>query len=117
MPCRPYPSTTTVIWLNEKTEDFALYGELEKAFFLNHRKLDVSCIVERDLFGNHLEANPNVCEAAPDFKIGTLAAVAGMYIFSYFLRMCVVEMAIVFPLPFVPGCGCVMCCFRDTSLS
>lgn len=66
-----------VIWLNERKEDFALYGELEKAFFKNHRKLDVSCIVERDLYGNHLEANANVGEAAPEFKVGTLAAVAG----------------------------------------
>eukprot|EP00903_Cladosiphon_okamuranus_P013984 g13005.t1 len=75
-------TSASVIWLNEKTEDFALYGELEKAFFLNHRKLDVSCIVERDLFGNHLEANANVCEAAPDFKVGTLAAVAGPEFFT-----------------------------------
>lgn len=71
-----------MIWLNERTEDFALYGELEKAFFKNHRKLDVSCIVERDLFGNHLEANPSVGEAAPEFKIGTLAAVAGMHLYT-----------------------------------
>eukprot|EP00752_Nemacystus_decipiens_P008527 g7616.t1 len=75
-------ASASVIWLNEKTEDFALYGELEKAFFLNHRKLDVSCIVERDLFGNHLEANPNVCEATPGFKVGTLAAVAGPEFFT-----------------------------------
>lgn len=66
-----------VVWLNERSEDFALYGELEKAFFRNHRKLDVNCIVERDLYGHQLMANPNVREAAPDFKIGTLAAVAG----------------------------------------
>ncbi|CAN0425997.1 unnamed protein product, partial [Laminaria digitata] len=70
-------SAASVIWLNEKAEDFALYGELEEAFFRNHRKLDVSCIVERDLFGHQLGANANVREAAPDFKIGTLAAVAG----------------------------------------
>lgn len=67
-----------VIWLNEKTEDFALYGELEKAFFRNHRKLDVSCIVERDLYGAQLASNPNLREAAPEFKIGTLAAIAGL---------------------------------------
>lgn len=72
--------TSTVLWLNEKSDDFALYPELEKAFFRNHRKLDVSCIVERDLFGNHLEANRNVQEAAPEFKIGTLSAVAGALI-------------------------------------
>lgn len=71
------PTTAPVMWLNERTEDFALYGELEKAFFKNHRKLDVSCIVERDLYGNHLEANANVGEAVPKFKAGTLAAVAG----------------------------------------
>lgn len=57
-----------------------LYGELEKSFFRNHRKLDVSCIVERDLFGHQLAANPNVREAAPEFKIGTLAAVAGVFV-------------------------------------
>lgn len=73
----PYFFALKVIWLNENTEDFALYGELEEAFFRNHRKLDVSCIVERDLFGHQLAANANVQEAAPDFKIGTLAAVAG----------------------------------------
>lgn len=66
-----------VIWLNEKAEDFVLYGELEKAFFRNHRKLDVSCIVERDLYGHQLESNPSVREAAPPFKVGTMAAVAG----------------------------------------
>lgn len=75
-----------VIWLNEKAEDFALYGELEKAFFRNHRKLDVSCIVERDLFGHHLDSNAMVCEAAPEFKIGTLAAVAGVLSVCVFLR-------------------------------
>ena len=68
-----------VVWLNEKAEDFALYSELEKAFFRNHRKLDVSCIVERDLFGSHLEANANVNAASPEFKVGTLAAVAGAF--------------------------------------
>lgn len=73
----PFFADETVIWLNENTEDFALYGELEEAFFRNHRKLDVSCIVERDLFGHQLAANANVREAAPDFKIGTLAAVSG----------------------------------------
>lgn len=55
-----------------------LYGELEKVFFRNHRKLDVTCIVERDLYGHQLAANPSVREAAPDFKIGTLAAIAGV---------------------------------------
>lgn len=76
---------SSVIWLNEKAEDFALYGELEKAFFRNHRKLDVSCIVERDLFGHHLDSNAMVREAAPEFKIGTLAAVAGVLSFCVFL--------------------------------
>ncbi|CAN0371894.1 unnamed protein product, partial [Hapterophycus canaliculatus] len=70
-------ASASVLWLNEKNEDFALYPELEKAFFRNHRKLDVSCIVERDLFGSHLEANANVREAAPEFTLGTLTAVAG----------------------------------------
>lgn len=68
-----------MIWLNEKAEDFALYSHVEEAFFRNHRKLDVSCIVERDLFGHQLESNANLREAAPDFKVGTLAAVAGVF--------------------------------------
>ncbi|CAM9434211.1 unnamed protein product [Ectocarpus sp. 12 AP-2014] len=75
-------ASASVVWLNEKAEDFALYSELEKAFFRNHRKLDVSCIVERDLFGSHLEANANVNAASPEFKIGTLAAVAGPDFFT-----------------------------------
>lgn len=76
--CSPHANLyTQVIWLNEKAEDFVLYGALEKAFFRNHRKLDVSCIVERDLFGHQLGDNANVQESAPDFKIGTLAAISG----------------------------------------
>ncbi|CAM9617892.1 unnamed protein product [Ectocarpus sp. 4 AP-2014] len=75
-------ASASVVWLNEKAEDFALYSKLEKAFFRNHRKLDVSCIVERDLFGSHLEANADVNAASPEFKIGTLAAVAGPDFFT-----------------------------------
>lgn len=69
--------TASVIWLNEHPDDFCLYPELEKLFFKYHRKLDVSCIIERDLFGHQLANNRKVQEAVPQFKIGTLAAVSG----------------------------------------
>ncbi|KAG5190314.1 cytochrome b5 reductase domain-containing protein [Tribonema minus] len=67
----------SVVWLNEAAEDFALYGELERAFYKYHRKLDVACIIERDLFGHALAGNRRVREAVPAFRIGTLAVVSG----------------------------------------
>ncbi|CAM9490177.1 unnamed protein product, partial [Chrysoparadoxa australica] len=69
--------TASVVWLNEHAEDFALYDLLETAFYKFHRKLDVSCIIERDLFGHQLASNEKVREAIPEFKIGALAVVSG----------------------------------------
>ncbi|CAM9108371.1 unnamed protein product [Phaeothamnion confervicola] len=76
-------NAAAVVWLNERADDFVLYSELENNFYKYHRKLDVSCIIERDLFGHQLAANPRVRDAVPEFKIGTLAVVAGP---DYFVR-------------------------------
>jgi hypothetical protein len=59
-----------VIWLNERAEDFCLYSELEKAYYKYHRKLDVSCIIERDLFGHALASNQKLRDAVPPYRVG-----------------------------------------------
>eukprot|EP01084_Bolivina_argentea_P259793 438512_1 len=70
-----------VIWLNEKEEDFSLYPELEDLYYRFHHKLDVNCIIEGDLYGNHLEANYEVTSAIPEYRSGILAAVSGPLFF------------------------------------
>jgi hypothetical protein len=61
-------TTASVIWLNERADDFCLYSELESAFYKYHRKLDVACIIERDLFGHALASNVKLRESVPPYR-------------------------------------------------
>jgi hypothetical protein len=62
-------ATASVIWLNERADDFCLYSELESAFYKYHRKLDVACIIERDLFGHALASNVKLRESVPPYRL------------------------------------------------
>eukprot|EP00640_Fibrocapsa_japonica_P001264 CAMPEP_0113934824 /NCGR_PEP_ID=MMETSP1339-20121228/2086_1 /TAXON_ID=94617 /ORGANISM="Fibrocapsa japonica" /LENGTH=406 /DNA_ID=CAMNT_0000936765 /DNA_START=317 /DNA_END=1537 /DNA_ORIENTATION=- /assembly_acc=CAM_ASM_000762 len=69
--------TATVVWINESSDDFVLYKDLEAEFFKYHRKLDVSCVIDRDLYGHDLTKNIQIQEAIPEFHMGTMAVITG----------------------------------------
>lgn len=70
-------TSASVVWLNENPADFSLYPDLEELYYKYNRKLDVSCIIERDLYGHQLTSNRQLMEVIQDFQPGTLVAISG----------------------------------------
>ncbi|GMI41875.1 hypothetical protein TrCOL_g338 [Triparma columacea] len=78
-------STCTVVWVNERSSEFygPAYKELEDEFYKHNRKLDVSCCLERDVYGGSLGENEEVEKSTPEYGEGTMAVVAGP---DYFVK-------------------------------
>ena len=77
-------STSSVIWVNEKTKEFNLaYDKLERQFYKYNKKLDVSCVVQDDIYAANLGENRQVVDSTPDFAEGTMAVIAGP---DYFVK-------------------------------
>ncbi|GMH59758.1 hypothetical protein TrRE_jg4552 [Triparma retinervis] len=77
--------TCTVVWINERPGQFyqEAYKELEDEFYKHNRRLDVSCCLERDVYGGNLGENGEIDASVPGYGEGTMAVVAGP---DYFVK-------------------------------
>jgi len=70
----------TIIWVNDDPNDFDIaFKELEDEYFKFNVKLEVSCVVDEMNFsgGSSLNSNPEIEDALPNFRPGTMAVISG----------------------------------------
>ena len=66
----------TIIWVNDDPKDFDMaFKELEDEYFKYNMKLEVSCVVDNSV--SSLKSNPEIEDALPNFRPGTMAVISG----------------------------------------
>lgn len=66
----------TIIWVNDDPKNFDIaFKELEDEYFKYNMKLEVSCVV--DNLVSPLKSNPEIEDALPNFRPGTMAVISG----------------------------------------
>ena len=76
--------TCSVIWVNERTEEFKFaFEQLEREFYKYEKKLEVSCVLMNDIYSNSMPDSEQLGESVPVFEDGTMAVVSGP---DYFVK-------------------------------